>query len=141
MKLHNNPLAIVAVVAASALANKVSIWPETPKLTLTTYEAARCKAGKGIGATPGRVEVPPNQCIGFPLYQSYHAVLATKPQGQTCVLEVYTGAGCSEYPRTNDALDMTKTKSCFDTGLPFGWLGGDSEASWSVMYACNLLGY
>ncbi|MCJ1469257.1 hypothetical protein MMC07_007890 [Pseudocyphellaria aurata] len=140
MKLHNNLLSIIAFLAASALATFTE-WPKIPKLTLTAYEAAGCKAGKGIGAAPSSIEMPSNQCMGFPLDKSYHAVLATKPKGQTCVLAVYTGAGCNGYPRINDALDVSKAKSCFDTGLPFGWLGGDSEPSWSVIYACNLLGH
>lgn len=141
MKLHIHPLAIVAILSTTALA-RFSTWPENPKLIIHPFEAADCKAGRGIGAPHRGVHVPPNQCVGFPMDKSYHAVQLTRPQGQTCVLTIYTGSGCTLYPLINDQLDVGKPKSCFDTGLPYGWLGGgDNEDSWSVMYNCNLDGY
>lgn len=140
MKLPIEALAVAAFLSANALA-KTSTWPEAPKLILTPYEAADCKTGRGIGASPLDVEVPPNQCVEFPLIKSYRAMLATKPRDQTCILTHFTGSGCQLSPQFNDQLDMYHPKSCFDTNLPYGWLGGGNEASWSVMYNCNLDGY
>lgn len=140
MKLPIQALVVAAFLSTNALAT-TSTWPEAPKLIITPHEAADCNAGRGVGVSPLDVEVPPNQCVGFPLIKSYRAVLATKPRGQTCILTHYTGSGCQLYPQFNDQLDISKPKSCFDTYLPYGWLGGGNEASWSVMYNCNLEGH
>ena len=144
MKLPIKTLALVAVLSTHthAVNTSISAWPEAPNLILMPYEAADCKVGRGIGAPPQHVKIPPNQCVGLvKLNKSYQAVLMAEPRGQTCVLTAYLGSGCSLYPSIIDDLDLTTPKSCYGNNFPFGWLGGGNEPSWSVSYNCNLFGH
>lgn len=157
MKLPIQTLAVAfALLSARVALATYSVWPQSPNMTVTAYEAAGCKAGRGIGARHRAVAVPTNKCIGFPMAKSYTAVTTTHPRGQTCVLTLFTGDGCQSSPDPNPVLDFfvsskkykhskySKPKThCFDSHLPDGWLGSgsDDEPSWSVMYNCNMDGY
>lgn len=128
---------ITLAVAVPALAVPAfSAWPQAPALTLTPFALSGCRGT----ALQHAMRVPTNRCTGFGLAKSFRAEVAAEPLGQTCVLTRYTGSGCELDMRALDVGGKHGAK-CLDTGLPPGWLGGGSEASWSVMWNCNLPGH
>lgn len=127
---------LLTFLAAPALAIPAfSTWPHSPALTLTPFSYSSCH-GSPLQHAP--MAIPLNKCTGFPLAKSFRAKASAEPRGQTCVLTLYRGAGCDLDAR---GLDVGGGGKCFGTGLPPGWLGGGKEASWSVMWNCNLLGH